>query len=65
MQQTPLVMMGLFTFRQLNGNMAVGFYLTEIFDRANTGMDPGLQATLVSFVQVTGKSTTTLLINIV
>ena len=52
-RRPTLVMMGLFTFRQLNGNMAVGFYLTEIFDQADTGLDPGLQATLVSFVQVT------------
>ena len=41
-----------FWFRQLNGNMAVVLYLTEIFDKANTGIDPGLQATLVSLVQV-------------
>ena len=38
--------------RQLNGNMAVVLYLTEIFDKANTGIDPGLQATLVCLVQV-------------
>ena len=51
-RRPTLVMMGLFTFRQLNGNMAVGFYLTDIFDQAGTGLDPGLQATLVSLVQV-------------
>ena len=51
-RRPTLIMMGLFTFRQLNGNMAVGFYLTEIFDQASTGLDPGLQATLVSLVQV-------------
>ena len=51
-RRPTLIMMGLFTFRQLNGNMAVGFYLTEIFDQAGTGLDPGLQATLVSLVQV-------------
>ena len=32
--------------------MAVVLYLTEIFDKADTGIDPGLQATLVCLVQV-------------
>ena len=32
--------------------MAVVLYLTEIFDKAETGIDPGLQATLVCLVQV-------------
>merc|ERR1712012_334168 len=45
-------MMGLFLFRQLTGNMAVGYYLTDIFDQADTGLDPGLEATLVTLAQV-------------
>ena len=47
-----LIMMGLFLFRQLTGNMAVGYYLTDIFDQADTGLDPGLEATLVTLAQV-------------
>ena len=47
-----LIMMGLFLFRQLTGNMAVGYYLTEIFEEADTGLDPGLEATLVTLSQV-------------
>ena len=35
--------------------MAVVLYLTEIFDKANTRINPGLQATLVCLVQVIGK----------
>ena len=47
-----LIMMGLFLFRQLTGNMAVGYYLTDIFEEADTGLDPGLEATLVTLSQV-------------
>ena len=47
-----LIMMGLFLFRQLTGNNAVGYYLTGIFEEANTGLDPGVEATLVTVSQV-------------
>jgi hypothetical protein len=51
-RKPTVIMMTMFIFRQLNGNMAVGFYLTDIFNKAGTGLDPGLQATIVSIVQV-------------
>ena len=47
-----LIMMGLFLLRQLTGNNAVGYYLTGIFEEANTGLDPGVEATLVTVSQV-------------
>ena len=37
---------------QINGNAAVIAYLTDIFLAADTGLSEGLQATLVTFIQV-------------
>ncbi len=51
-RRPTLIMFALFIMRQCNGNMAVGFYLTSIFDEADTGLNPGLQSSLVSLMQV-------------
>ena len=39
---------------QINGNSAIVAYLTDIFLAADTGLSEGLQATLVTFIQVVG-----------
>ncbi len=47
-----LIMVALMFFQQFSGVNAVLFYLTDIFIAADTGISPGLSATLVSLVQV-------------
>ena len=43
----------LMSIQQLSGVSAIMFYLGDIFLRARTGINAGLQATIVSFCQVT------------
>jgi len=47
-----LMMMALMFFQQYAGINAVLFYLTDVFNAANSGLDPGLSATLVTLIQV-------------
>ena len=47
-----LIMLTLMFFQQFSGINAVLFYLTDIFIKAGTDIDPGLSATIVALVQV-------------
>ncbi len=47
-----LIMIALMFFQQYSGINAVLMYLTDIFNKADTGMSSGLSATLVTLVQV-------------
>ena len=52
-QPNERLLHNLYTFSiQINGNSAVIAYLTDIFLAADTGLSEGLQATLVTFIQV-------------
>ena len=47
-----LLMLAIMFFQCYCGINAIYFYLNTIFEQANTGIDPGLSATLVSLVRV-------------
>jgi hypothetical protein len=47
-----IIMLALMFFQQLGGINAVMFYMTAIFEAADTGIEAGVQATIVSIVQV-------------
>lgn len=51
-RKPTLIMLALMVFRQTTGINAVLFYLTDVFDKANTGYSSELQTIIISVVQV-------------